>query len=287
MAAVSIIGTSKRVVDAPGLSIDELAGNIATKDGRISIAKVTAAKGTSEPFLTLHYDEWICVLKGKIMFESSTDNANVKAAAGDTVFIKSGTRFRPSFVEDSEYIPVCLPAFRPDLCIREDGEDREGQKIAEKLKDLHSDNNKAGSCSVKDEKPEILYHMTTKVEWENAKAKNHAYYPKTFEVDGDYTHATGVPSRLIETANHFYQDVEGDWICLQFRRSVLRQNFGIVVRDERAMPVGEKQVSEGWEEGQRNWICPHVYGGIPLDCVEKEYKMVREGVRFVAIEGLV
>ena len=37
------------------------------------------------------------------------------------------------------------------------------------------------------------------------KAENHAYYPKTFEADGLYTHATGVPSRLIETANHFYQ----------------------------------------------------------------------------------
>ena len=47
--------------------------------------------------------------------------------------------------------------------------------------------------------------MTTKAEWEKAKAENHAYYPKTFEVDGFYTHATGVPSRLIETANHFYQ----------------------------------------------------------------------------------
>ena len=47
--------------------------------------------------------------------------------------------------------------------------------------------------------------MTTKAEWEKAKADNHAYYPKTFEADGHYTHATGVPSRLIETANHFYQ----------------------------------------------------------------------------------
>ena len=54
-------------------------------------------------------------------------------------------------------------------------------------------------------RPETLYHMTTKAEWEKAKADNHAYYPKTFEVDGFYTHATGVPSRLIETANHFYQ----------------------------------------------------------------------------------
>ena len=47
--------------------------------------------------------------------------------------------------------------------------------------------------------------MTTAAEWEEAKAQGHAYYPKTFEADGDYTHATGVPGRLIETANHFYQ----------------------------------------------------------------------------------
>jgi len=128
--------------------------------------------------------------------------------------------------------------------------------------------------------------MTTKAEWEKAKAENHAYYPKTFEVDGLYTHATGVPSRLIETANHFYQDVSGDWICLQFRRSILRSKFGIAVKDEAAMPVGEKQVSGNWKEEKNNWICPHVYGGIPLDCVEKVYKMIRDGPKFLSIEGV-
>ena len=96
------------------------------------------------------------------------------------------------------------------------------------------------------EKSDLLYHMTTKAEWEKAKVENNAYFPKTFEVDGHYTHATSVPSRLIETANHFYQDVEGDWICLKFRRSVLKAKFGIIVKDEKAMPVGEKQVSEDW-----------------------------------------
>jgi len=279
MANVSIIGKSQRVVDAPGLTIDELAGNVASKEDRISIAFVEAKKGTAEPFLTLHYDEWICIKKGKILFEN--DGENVTATVGDTVFIKKGTRFRPSFLEDSEYIPVCLPAFSPDRCIREDGENQEGQKIAENLKNLHT---------VKDKKPinppEILYHMTTKAEWEKAKAENHAYYPKTFEVDGLYTHATGVPSRLIETANHFYQDVTGDWICLQFRRSVLRSKFGIAVRDEEAMAVGEKQVSDNWKAEENNWICPHVYGGIPLDCVEKEYRMIRDGPKFLKIEGL-
>jgi len=279
MANVSIIGKSQRVVDAPGLTIDELAGNVASKEDRISIAFVEAKKGTAEPFLTLHYDEWICIKKGKILFEN--DGGNVTANAGDTVFIKKGTRFRPSFLEDSEYIPVCLPAFSPDRCIREDGENQEGQKIAENLKNLHTP---------KDKKlinpPEILYHMTTKAEWEKAKADNHAYYPKTFEADGLYTHATGVPSRLIETANHFYQDVSGDWICLEFRRSVLRSKFGIAVKDEEAMPVGEKQVSENWKSEKNNWICPHVYGGIPLDCVEKEYPMIRDGPKFLSIEGL-
>ena len=61
-------------------------GNVASKEDRISIAFVEAKKGTAEPFLTLHYDEWICIKKGKILFEN--DGGNVTANAGDTVFIK-------------------------------------------------------------------------------------------------------------------------------------------------------------------------------------------------------
>ena len=40
MASISIVGTSRRVVDAPGLTIDELAGNVASNEDRISIAHV-------------------------------------------------------------------------------------------------------------------------------------------------------------------------------------------------------------------------------------------------------
>ena len=47
-----------------------------------------------------------------------------------------------------------------------------------------------------------------------------AYFPPTFEKDG-FTHATAVPSRLLDVANHFYQDVPGEWMCLRFRRSAL------------------------------------------------------------------
>ena len=47
--------------------------------------------------------------------------------------------FRPSFIEDSVYVPVCLPAFRPDRCVREDGDNQEGRGIADNLKKLHAD----------------------------------------------------------------------------------------------------------------------------------------------------
>ncbi|CAD7951672.1 unnamed protein product [Amoebophrya sp. A25] len=289
--SVSVIGSAVRVVDAPGLKIDELAGNVASKDDRVSIALVKADAGTAEPFLTLHYDEWICVLKGKIVFE--TDGNKVEASAGQTVFIAEGTRFRPSFPVDAEYVPVCLPAFRPDRCIRED-ENVEGEKISDGLKKLHGgainvvdSANGAKVCSSIEEKPEILYHMTTVAEWKAAKEAKTAYYPKTYEKDGFYTHATGVPSRLMHTANHYYLDVEGPWTCLEFTRTALK-DCGIHVRDEEAMPVGDTQVDA---EGMKNWICPHIIGGIPIHIVKKEYVMKREGDgdssgKYTGIEGL-
>ena len=55
---------------------------------------IRAKKGTAEPFLTLGYDEWICVLEGKILFEQGDEKPDVTANAGQTVFIKEGTRFR-------------------------------------------------------------------------------------------------------------------------------------------------------------------------------------------------
>ena len=73
---------------------------------------------------------------------------------------------------------------------------------------------------------------------------------------------------------------------MEFRRSILKSRYGIFVKDEEAMPVGEKPVSEDWKSEKKNWICPHVYGGLPIDSIEKEYKMVRDGAKFLKIEGL-
>lgn len=279
-----------RVVNAPGLSIDELAGNVATRDDRISIAFVTAAKGTSEPWLTLHYDEWICVRDGTMVFEQE-GGKTIEAVAGTTVMIEKGTRFRPSFPVDCRYVPVCLPAFRPDRCIREDGDENE-KEIGAKLRKLHQSGDKSGNTERKasakvvpfakdDPTPEILYHMCPEVRWRAAE-KDGVYYPETFEKDGYYTHATAIPSRLIRTANHFYQEVPGDWICVAFTRKALWR-CGIYVKDEEAMPVGERPVGRDWH----NWICPHVMGGIPTHIIDMVYPMTRVGTKFTGIKGLV
>merc|ERR1712122_408840 len=81
-----------------------------------------------------------------------------------------------------------------------------------------------------------------------AKASGEAYYPPTFEVDGNYTHATAVAERLITTANHFYQESVGDWICLRMSRAALKK-CGIITKDEPAMPVGDKDVGGSWNLG--------------------------------------
>jgi len=292
---ISIIGKTERVVDAPGLSIDELIGNVASKNDDISIAHVSVKAGTKEPILTLHYDEYICVLKGEVVLTQQKNETSpeivFKVPAGKSAFLSSGTRFQPSFPVDSVYVPVCLPAFRPDRCIREDI-DAESQEISENLKKLHKTDEKTDKNTANPTEkvattddgrhPEIMYHMTSVTEWETAKSKNTAYFPREFENDG-YTHATAVPRRLIDTANHFYQDIPGEWVCLQFTRSALKK-LGIVTKDEAPGAVADKEVDGKWVEN--DWICPHVFGGIAPSVVTKEFKMQRDGKKFVGIEGV-
>uniref|UniRef100_A0A7S1YZL4 Uncharacterized protein n=1 Tax=Trieres chinensis TaxID=1514140 RepID=A0A7S1YZL4_TRICV len=283
-----IIGRSVRVVDHGGVAIDEYAGNAATKDDTLSIATVRVSQPSAEPWLTLHYDEWICVTKGFIELHTETsegvEGKALTVKEGETAFIAKGERFRPVFPQGgTEYVPICLPAFRPDRCIREE---EEGGEVSTRLKTFHSDIN---SETVQDgsdssDPKEVLYHMCQKELYESAAATGEAYFPPTFEKDGMFTHATAVPSRLITTANHFYTSTKGDWICLRLSRSALMR-LGIKTVDEEAKPVGETAVGDTWD-----WVCPHIFGGLPTSVpgvITKIYDMKRSpDGKFLSIEGL-
>jgi len=287
-----LIGSSKTVVEHDGLIINELAGNVATSEDTISIAHVSVEKPTAEPWLTLDYDEWICVTKGLMVIHyegKDGKEVTLDVNVGDTAYIAKGERFRPVFPSGgTEYFPVCLPAFRPDRCIRE--EDDETSEVTKKLRALHGMSNE-NSTVVDTEKADgdVLYHMCQKSLWETAVDSGSAYFPPTFEVDGGFTHATAVPKRLITTANHFYTSTKGDWICLQLSRSAL-EKIGIRTKDEEALPVGSTSVSGEWTESK--WVCPHIYGGLPtlssLNVLTKTYDMIRnEEGKFLGISGLV
>ncbi len=209
-----IIGKSTRVVETDGFTIDEFAGNVGSNDDTMSLAVVKVSKPYSEPWLTLDYDEWIAVIKGKVdchvMDEASqTETKAVSAVAGETIFIEKGQRFKPVFpVADTEYIPVCIPAFKPERCKREeDGRDMEEEKkITERLQELHSegkssDTGRDESAEQSDEASEFdngaLYHMCEKSAWQASIDSGAAYFPPTFQQDGGFTHATFVPETLI------------------------------------------------------------------------------------------
>lgn len=275
-----LIGRSTNVVEIGGLRIDEMAGNVATKDDRLSIAHVTVSEPTSEPWLTLDYDEWLCVLKGKIELHYGNCNQVLTVVEGETCLVEKGERFRPIFpVGGTIYIPVCVPAFKPERCKREDDEGSDVSKRLNKLHDKHDE-------ILEDGFPAIIYHMCETTLWERALQANTAYFPPTFEKDGGFTHATAVATNLIGTANHFYQNSQDDWICIELDRAALI-NLGIVTRFEEAKPVGDTGTSAEW----KTQLFPHIFGGIPAylpGIVTKVFSMKRnkETGEFLYIEGL-
>lgn len=280
-----LVGLSTCVVDHNGIRIDELAGNVASKEDTLSVARVTVSEPCSEPWLTLDYDEWICCLKGKMDLHYGDEGKFLEVKAGETCFIAKGERFQPVFPEPgTEYIPVCIPAFKPERCHREE----EGvSAVSLRLRELHGNAKSTGEASPTNATTDTdkLYHMCQKSLWESALASGKAYFPPTFAEDGNFTHATAVPARLIETANHFYTAVVGDWICVEMSKQAL-ENVGIVTVFENPKPVGETDVGSTWSE----WRCPHIFGGIPAflpGVVHGTYPMKRDDKgTFLLIEGL-
>lgn len=267
----------KLAVDTGSMTIHELAGNFATNYDKLSVGIVKIIKATNECWLTIGYDEWLCILKGRVIIQSQ--EGEIEVQAGQTVLIEKGTQFRPVFPDiGTEFIPICCPAFSPELVTKDESIDPPFITNGVTFTPLPCSSSTTSAIDSSD----IIYHMCQKESWESAVQKGGAYYPKTFQEDGYFTHATAVPLRLVDTANHFYQDVPNEWICLRISRSALLYR-GIIVRDEEPLPVGDQAVGTAWN----TWICPHIYGGIPtVGVVDKIYPMSRQGKAFTGIEGL-
>ncbi|MGB3607291.1 MAG: cupin domain-containing protein [Psychroserpens sp.] len=103
-----------------GKLIEEHFGNATDGNTAISIAKMIAPAGWSEPFQTPKFDEFTYIIKGKKQF--IIDNEVLVLEAGQSIKIEKNTRVQYSnpFTVACEYIAICTPAFSMDLVNRED-----------------------------------------------------------------------------------------------------------------------------------------------------------------------
>ncbi|MEM7098989.1 MAG: DUF952 domain-containing protein [Pseudomonadota bacterium] len=127
-----------------------------------------------------------------------------------------------------------------------------------------------------------IFHLIQADLWQAAVDSDQMYYPPTYEQDG-FTHGTANPNLLLNVANHFYQEVPGEWLCLRMTVDSLKQG-GVEVVFEGTAPVGDKQPDF---PGTDDELFPHILGGIPPAAVLDVHQVIRTGDGgFVSIEGV-
>jgi mannose-6-phosphate isomerase-like protein (cupin superfamily) len=109
-----------KVPTTDGKVIQEHFGRASTNDKDLSIAKMVAPPGWSEPFQTPEFDEYTFIIKGKKQF--IIDGDTIVLEAGQSIKIEKNTRvqYANPFPENCEYLAICLPAFDFDKAHREE-----------------------------------------------------------------------------------------------------------------------------------------------------------------------
>ena len=258
-----LVAKATTVVKTKDVTIDEYFGGASCNpcNGDISFGHVKANAGWKEEWQTPAFDEYTLVLKGSVTIEYA-HGPPVKVGAGQAIFLAKGERVRWAFTEPAEYVPICLPAFSPANCYREE----HGTPPA--VHDSHTE----------------IYHLVQTHLWEKCKANGETYYPPTYAQDG-FTHATADASKLLGVANHFYKNVKSDWLCLKMTRETIA-SAGITLKFEDPSPVGTTVALNSEQSG--GFRFPHIYGGIPPRIVIEE-RLVRRAAdgTYLSIDGLV
>ena len=128
-----------------------------------------------------------------------------------------------------------------------------------------------------------IFHLVQAKLWQSTVSANGGvYYPPTYDLDG-FTHGTANPDKLLVVANHFYREVDGDWLCLRMTSESLKRS-GVEVIFEGTAPVGDKPADF---EGADDELYPHILGGITPSAVVEIHKVRRnDSGDFIAIDGL-
>ena len=115
------------LIDAPtqipvpgGKIIEEYVGRVNSGETSVSVARMDAPGGWSEPFQTPDFDEFTLVLRGTVLVEHA--GGVLEVSAGQAVVTRAGERirYRTPDGDGAEYVAICRPAFAPELAKRDD-----------------------------------------------------------------------------------------------------------------------------------------------------------------------
>jgi hypothetical protein len=101
----------------------------------------------------------------------------------------------------------------------------------------------------------VYYHLLPAAELAAARSSGE-HRPASYAADG-FVHLSDRAETLVDTANHFYTGVKGEWYVLTLDASKLRAE----VKLEPAAPVGAIASPEA------AGLFPHLYGAINMDAV--------------------
>lgn len=102
-----------------GKLIEEHFGAASFGGDDLSVARMVAPPGWSEPAQTPEFDEYTLMVSGRKRVE--IDGEAVEIGPGESLLVRSGSRVRYAnpFDEPAVYWAVCRPAFTPDRVHRE------------------------------------------------------------------------------------------------------------------------------------------------------------------------
>jgi mannose-6-phosphate isomerase-like protein (cupin superfamily) len=102
-----------------GKQIEEHFGRASTETSDISIARMVAPAGWSEPAQEPEFDEYIMVMSGQLRVTagSGEEASWTDVSAGESLRVSRNTpvQYANPFQEECEYWSLCLPAFAPEL----------------------------------------------------------------------------------------------------------------------------------------------------------------------------
>jgi mannose-6-phosphate isomerase-like protein (cupin superfamily) len=116
----ALIEAPVRIPVPGGKIIEEYVGQVANAENRLSVARMVAPAGWTEPAQRPDFDEITVVLRGCVRVEH--DGGVLDVRAGQAVLTRAGERVRYHAPEPdgAEYVAICLPAFTPDSAHRDE-----------------------------------------------------------------------------------------------------------------------------------------------------------------------